>query len=274
MRHVVVCVALLTACSSGTGSVSISTWGENYIEQKIPSTTFADGWELKYSKFLIAIGHIHIADDGEVGGEFLGTKLFDMTQPGKKSIVSFSHLPAKTWPLFRYDIVIATADTELGVATNADKTIMTSGGYSIYVEGAATRGSVTKTFKWGFATQTRFNSCKGQVGGKETAGAVVTTGGTDTIELTIHGDHLYYDDLQAPQAKVRFENMALADTDNDNVITLAELVSVKLVDIPPDRGAYGVGSSNGINDLGAFVTGLSRTIGHFRGEGECVSEKL
>jgi len=44
-------------------------------------------------------------------------------------------------------------------------------------------------------------------------------------------DHLYYDDLQAKDAQVRFGNIAAADADND--------------------------------------AALSPTIGHYRGEGEC-----
>jgi hypothetical protein len=50
---------------------------------------------------------------------------------------------------------------------------------------------------------------------------------------------------------------------------MEELTRVKLAAIPRENGPYGTGSAAGINDLGAFVTALSRTVGHFRGEGEC-----
>ena len=54
-------------------------------------------------------------------------------------------------------------------------------------------------------------------------------------------------------------------------MTLAELSAVKLARLPKENGPYGTGSAADVTDLGAFVTGLTRTVGHFRGEGECIS---
>ena len=97
----------------------------------------------------------------------------------------------------------------------------------------------------------------------------MTNGGVDTVELTIHGDHLYYDDLQSPNAKRRFDAIADADKDMDKTITQDELTAEKLVAIDPMKGAYGTGAASDVDDLGAYVRALSRTVGHFRGEGEC-----
>ena len=95
----------------------------------------------------------------------------------------------------------------------------------------------------------------------------MTEGGNDSIELTIHGDHFFYDDLQAADAVVRGEAVFAADADNDGEVTLAELAQVRLVDLPADQ--YGTGGVDGVDDLGAFIEFLSRTVGHYRGEGEC-----
>ena len=148
---------------------------------------------------------------------------------------------------------------------------MIQGGYSLYVEATATKGAVSKSYKWGFQTATLFDRCKAaNVDGKDGVdGVVVKNGITDTVELTIHGDHLYYDDLQSIDAKVRFDNIAAADVNMDGDITLEELATVKLAAIPKGSGPYGTGSAAGINDLRQFVEALSRTVGHFRGEGEC-----
>ncbi|NUP14441.1 MAG: hypothetical protein HOW73_51075 [Polyangiaceae bacterium] len=51
------------------------------------------------------------------------------------------------------------------------------------------------------------------------------------------------------------------------MITREELAAVSLIDLPPDQ--YGTGGVDGVNDLDAFIEVLSRTIGHYRGEGEC-----
>ena len=195
-------------------------------------------------------------------------KLFDHVAPGVKDVVQFSDIPARAWSRVSYEISPDAAGAELGGgATEDDKALMASGGYSVYVEGEATKEAVKKSFAWGFGVPTLLNDCKGERDGRETEGVIVTNGGADMIELTIHGDHLFYDDLQAANAKLRFNALASADADNSGTITLEELASVKLVDLT--EGTYGTGSAADVNNLRDFVTALSRTVGHFRGEGEC-----
>jgi hypothetical protein len=265
----------LVACgdsaeSDGAGDVAFTTWGEEYIEKEIPPSVVEDGWTIEYSRFLVVIRNVRVADEGgTVAASMPGSKLFDQTKAGVKPVVTFTGLPAKAWTHVSYEIAPATNDTVLEGATEADKQLMVTGGYSVYVEAKATRGLESRRFAWGFRTATLYDRCKGTIGGKDTDGVVVTNGGTDEAQITIHGDHLYYDDLQAKEAKVRFDNIAGADFDNDGIVTLDELGKVKLAEIPAEKGPYGTGSAAGINDLGAFVTALSRTVGHFRGEGEC-----
>lgn len=261
----------LAGCGGGEGAASFDTWGEDYIESEIPSDVFVDGWSVSYQKFIVNIGHVRV---GEAGGETIaqmdGTRVFDHTKAGVKTVVTFDGLPAQSWDHVSYEIPVATADAELDAsASQADKQILVDDEASVHVEGTATNGAVSKTFSWSFAVSTLFDDCKGEKDGKETEGALITNGGTDQIQLTIHGDHLFYDDLQSANANVRFDPIAAADADMDGVITLAELRAVKLVEI--DVGTYGTGSASNIDDLGAFVTALSRTVGHFRGEGECFS---
>jgi len=270
---------VLAACSSsddgngsdGSGRVSFTTWGEDFIEKEIPADV-AGGWTIRYNRFLVVFRNIKVADaNDKVADEMPESKLFDMKSPGVKSIVIFNNIPAKAWEHVSYEIAPATGDTIVGDGTDADKQLMVQGGYSVYVDAVATNGTTTKKYTWGFKTTTLFARCKGLLSGKDTDGVVVTNGGTDEPQLTIHGDHLYYNDLQAKEAKVRFDAMAKADDDGDKdgIITLDELSKVKLAAIPKENGPYGTGSATGINDLGAFVTALSRTVGHFRGEGEC-----
>ncbi len=62
----------------------------------------------------------------------------------------------------------------------------------------------------------------------------------------------------------------IAYTSVDVALPLEELAAVDLADKTKiTAGTYGTGSASNINDLRAFVEALSRTVGHFRGEGEC-----
>lgn len=258
--------------TSGSGAVSFSTWGEDLIEKEIPSSMFADGWTIKYTKFLVVIGDVRIADETGAALQMSTTTLYDHHTPGVKPVVTFADIPAQPYPNVSYAIRPASVSTSLDPsATAADLAMMTEKGLALYVEGSAEKGAEKKTFHWGFGVPTAYTQCRGQKDGREILGVLVTNGGTDDVELTIHGDHLFYDDLQSPNAARRFDAIASADADGDGEVTLAELAPKKLVDIDPASGGYGTGSAGDVNDLGAFVTALSRTVGHFRGEGECIS---
>jgi hypothetical protein len=273
-------LACALGCSStdsdaGKGSVAFSTWGEEYIEQELPASEIEDGWSVKFTKFMVNFQNVTVADSGGLAKATLAKpKLFDMHKNGGPvSLVTFADLPAQNYSKVSFEIAPVTAEAELAPsATQADKDAMVAGKLSVYVEGAATKGAVTKTFKWGFGTATQYADCRGEKSGKEVAGVVITNGGTDDPQLTIHGDHFFYDDLQSPDAKVRFNAIALADDkgDKNGEVTLEELSKVELVALKAEA-PYGTGSASGVNDLRAFVTALSRTVGHFRGEGECTA---
>lgn len=256
--------------SGGTGKVTFTTWGEEYIEDQIPPETFADGFSITYSKFLVSVGNITIADaDGKEAANEPGFFLIDHTEAGVKELVSFDGLEAKAYTKVSYELNTASAadTTKIGKVTDADVTLMTDNQYMVYVEGTLSKDGESKTFKWGFSEPTLLEDCEGEIDGKTTEGVLVTDGGQDVVELTIHGDHPFYDDLQSPDAKVRGQAVFDADANDDGEVTQEELGMVQLVDLPADE--YGTGGVDGVNELGSFVSFLSRTVGHYRGEGEC-----
>ncbi|AKT37544.1 hypothetical protein [Chondromyces crocatus] len=266
-------VACTTGCGSsdegGKGNVSFSTWGEGFIEEGIPAEEFADGWQATFDKFLVVLRNVTVADsEGNTGGEMTGSILVDHKVAGVKPVVSFNGLEAKAWNRVSFEIGPVDADTELVSASEADKALMLDAGASVHVAGQVQKGQEIKRFAWTFTTATAYTACRGEKDGKETEGVLVTNGGTDNVELTIHGDHLFYDDLQSDGAVLRFDALAAADVDGDDAISLKELAMVSLSDI--QTGRYGTGSFSHIDNLESFVTALSRNLGHFRGEGECV----
>lgn len=267
----------LSACSvtdadEGSGSARFSVWGEEYIEQGMPATAFADGWSVSFSKFLIVVGEVSVADEraGEAG-RLRGSQVFNLASVGPHLLGEMESLPARTFNRVAYAVLSAGADTEPHAsATQADLELMQQGPYSVYVTGAATREDRAKTFAWGLSGSTRYTQCVAEIAGRNVEGIAVTNGGTEAVELTIHGDHLFYDDLASSEARPRFAAMADADADLNDEVTLDELTAVRLVSIA--EGSYGTGSASGVDDLGAFVLAQTKTLGHFRGEGHCVAE--
>ncbi len=269
-------VTTLVACGSdaslGKGTLAFTTYGEDYIEREIPSADVEDGWTIRFDSFLVSIGELTVGEpNAEPALRMPNAMLVSMKTPGDKPLITFQEVPAKAYTKVSYAISPVTEQTSLGPGASADdKARMTRDGHAMYVAGSLTRGSEKKSFAWGFSSRTRYADCKASVGGKDTEGVVVTNGSSDSVQLTIHGDHLFYDDLVNPEAKLRVDAIASADADGDGAITLAELSAVKLASLPSSFGPYGTGSAGGVHDLRAFLEALSRTVGHFRGEGECV----
>lgn len=228
-----------------------------------------DGWSIKYDKFLVAFAQIKVADGGgDVGGTAEGSFVVDNVQPGRKKLVSFPDIKAKAWDRVSYQLKPPADDATLVDATSQDLKTLVEGGYSIYIEATATKEDVSKNFALGFQNATQYTDCQAEEDGRETLGIVVTNGSEETSELTTHGDHFFYDRLQGSaganiETSLRFEAIALSDADDDGVITAEELEAQ-----PLDVELYdpsGLPASNMLE----FMTGLSRTVGHFRGEGEC-----
>jgi hypothetical protein len=110
-----------------------------------------------------------------------------------------------------------------------------------------------------------YNNCHSS---ETEVGVAVPSGGSVRAQITVHGDHLFYDDLQSPKAKLRFDLVAGADMDRNNEVTLDELARVDLTTAP--MGQYGTGPfGNTVRDLRQFITTLVATVGHFNGEGHC-----
>ena len=270
------CVAfLVAACSGGTGKLTITTYGEDFIEKGIPAAKSAqeegivDGYSVKFDKFLIALSDITVKDkDDVVGAEAPTQSIFDMVEAGPHAVVTFDAMDAQTW----HDIGVSVKPASNAVPGNADDidvAHMNDHGYSVYVSGTATStGAKTFRFGWGFATATRFDGC---VDADDAPGAIVPNGGSVDVEMTIHGDHFFYDDLQSPDTKLRFAAMARADTNGDGDLTLDELEAVDINAIPVP---YGTGGDSSVDNLRQFAEALTRTLVHYRGEGHCRQHKL
>jgi hypothetical protein len=222
---------------------------------------------------------VTIADDGgNVVAQLEHPLVFDMTKKaiGNPKTLATFELEAKAWPNLSYQMGPITADAKPGdLASDSDVALLQTDQASVHVEGVATAQDGTqKTFNWSFSPATLFQGCHGEQDGKEVEGVLVTNGGNQNVELTVHGDHFFYDDIQSEESVPRFQALADADANQDGEVTLAELDAVPLYTIPADKGTYGTGALGNVNTLGDYQRTLSRTIGHYRGEGSCNSKEV
>ena len=266
------------ACDS-TGLVRFNTSGGQAIEGSIPSDSmgfsgFVDGWVLKYSTFQVPLKELTIRDvKNAVLWKQDQSVLFDLVGSGPFVVDTSTPLYAGRYA-FSYAIgPTAGASPATGSGVSADDvSFMEQRGYSIYVKGTATRAAtatsvaVTKTFEWGFATDTLYTDCTSN----GASGVKATSGITETVELTVRGEHLFFDDLKGDGAKLRFDAIADADkAPNDGKVTLEELNAVQLSSLV--LSPYRTNDTPNVNTLKDFLTALTRSVGHFKGDGECTA---
>ncbi len=248
-----------TACDTARDeALQVRIYGEEYIEEGLPAEIFVDGRSLRYDKFLVSVGGVAVAEKGsEPGLSEPAFQVFDLT---RASDGAGQEVASDLVSLGRYDdtsfTIAPAADAAVGNASAEDLALMVDGGFSVYVAGTATKGDVSKHFAWGFATHTDYSECESL--------ADVRGGQPAVVQLTIHGDHLLYDDLYSKTPNVTFTLIADADADNDGEVSQAELEAVDLRPLPN----YQVGSTD-IVDLWHFIEHLTTTLGHIDGEGHC-----
>ncbi|PCC75200.1 hypothetical protein SAMN02745121_03591 [Nannocystis exedens] len=250
MRTVLFPLLLVCACTAVTErTYEASIYGEEFIEEGIPAAIFSDDWSVTFDKFLVSVGDITVADQ-PLGEEDEPYRIFDLAQAsdGAGFPILEGTIAAED-PGAAY-VIGPSSGAVAGNASEEDVALMKDGGYSIYVQGAATRGGETLTFIWGFSTRTLYTYC-------------ALAGATD-VQLTIHADHLFYDDLFAENPRVSFDLIAASD-DGDGELTADDL---RAVDITTEE-RYQVGHLTNITDLWSFVEQLTATLGHINGEGHC-----
>ena len=257
-------LALLCLCSApgaacgegahGTGTVAVEIWGEELIEAGIPASEFADDWAITFDAFVVTIGAVSAA-----GVDFPEAQAFDLTQPGPLPLAT---LPANAGVIepVGYSLVPTDGNTR---NSNVDSELFDTlvvEGWSVYLRGSATKDGSTITFAWGFDVSVTYLDCH--------ATGTVPANGTGNTQLTIHGDHLFYESLVDHNASLRFGALADADGDGDGDITPAELTAMSGIAF----GAldhYDVPAGSGIDNLWDYLTAQVETLGHIDGEGHC-----
>ena len=250
----------LSGClaKEATGEWSVAVYGEEFIEEGINSDFFADDWAVEFDKFLMVVGQVGTGfGDREriLVEEF---QVFDLSIPSGGSGYQLATVEARAGAFSSVTFEVAgQSDATAANAASADVEMMNQNGYAIYVSGTAVLGAATKTFQLGFTDSTKYADCHGTT--------ELEPDGEATTELTIHADHLFYDDYTANDPGLAFDVFAGADDngDGDGVITWEEMEAVDIT------GLDGYESEGKAADLRAYVELLASSLGHVDGEPHC-----
>ncbi|MFO0744894.1 MAG: hypothetical protein U1F43_04350 [Myxococcota bacterium] len=243
------------------GTLQVTVYGEDYIEDRIPAADVADGWSIDFQRFLVAVSDVSVGKTGKTAALVaVEPRVFDLTKPsnGQGHLLGSADVKGGVYDHASYSIAPAVQGSIAGNVTAADTSFMVDHGYAVYIEATAQKGGESKHFTWAFTGTTHYTSCP-------TAARV--DGDTATAQITVHADHLFATTIGDEAAPLRFQALADADADHDDEVTQAELAAVAISGL----SGYDVAGHTGVTDLGAFVAAQIPAIGHIDGEGMCES---
>ncbi|MGB5532361.1 MAG: hypothetical protein WBN71_04590, partial [Acidimicrobiia bacterium] len=151
---------------------------------------------------------------------------------------------------------------------------MVANGWSFVIEGTITKVSdgATKSFLIEADVPTVYSACA--VEGLEPG---VNVSANSSVDLTLHGDHIFFNGF--PEEEGNVQRLAqwlwdVEDTDGNGVLTRVDFEAAtdvgSLFPSPP-QGVYELtgGPITPINDAWDFIRAQLGTQGHIFGEGEC-----
>jgi hypothetical protein len=272
---------LLVACNKGAeGTVALSAWGEDAAFEGFPNEelSFADGWTLSFDAVVANLTDIELADPDteEVVAGDDGNYLVDLAQAVDPAAITTLSAPEGRYRL-SYAVVPPTAGaTNVNGAPAEAVDAMVANGYRLYVKGTASKDGADVTFTWGFPEAYTYRFCENGADG--TDGVALVADEELEAELTLHIDHIWWDQLGVEEASLRFAPMA-AWAGDDNDVTLDELAAASVPDLrDPDgnpitdetgQNLFYDDAGLGITNLRDFVLFSSIEMAHMNGIGEC-----
>jgi hypothetical protein len=305
MKRIVQFCLLCAGCGAGgSGDLDIRLAAEASITDGLSAGAspddVVDGWSVDFDLFAIAIGRVHVGRAGDARAfdrpETLAVDLAQAPAAGFP-FASFEALPVGAWDDVRFETANAAGATRDASLAQADFDEMVAGGCTFLVSGSLRPGagamscppggacrvvSSPISFRLCIPAATAFGPCQDDTG---ISGVVVAAATTTTANVTIHGDHLFFNGFpEGAEGTVarRAQWLANADTDADDRVTEAELRAIgptQLGVLFPSTFSdgfpgYSLGGAprvdgHGLETAWDYVRAQMRTVGHFQGEGEC-----
>jgi hypothetical protein len=249
--------------------------------------TTVDGWHISFERLLVGIGDAGLVALGSGAGNIDASvctsyanahyeRLFDVAVGGRQTLSDIYGLGtcgvgfSVTVPVF--------GDTPLGagvsaqdlafVRDSAHDTLETNHPRSVYVRGKATRDAMTKRFEWSFGAPYLLRGCVGAGDVGFASDVVLTSGAELSLPVVIHGEELFRES-RSDESPLRFDALAAADADGDQMITLEELRNAVDPSTEADAGFTSAdGGSQSIADLLSY--GLTLRMFRLRDSGPCL----
>jgi hypothetical protein len=272
---------VLIGCGpQGTGTFQVTVAGGERAERGFAPTLLKDRWAITFTKYIVSVGDVEATRE-DTRLERPGMHVVDV-QRGTRPVFTWADVPAGRWDV-GFSMRPPTDEATAHDVAPEDVAEMKSKGWAYLFEGRATKTGVgSYPFRVGLPLNHRYTRCTNGLDG--TQGLVVGDGATETLEMTMHVDHMLYDKLGTHRGvNLRFEAWtALAPP--DGLLTLEslrrqDLLNLKARDGGPlleadgSRVVYDPGSFD-VRTLDQFVVQSLKDQAHLNGGGLCTVTAL
>jgi hypothetical protein len=305
----------LTSCGDdsavGSGALTVLLESEDTItgglEPGDDLENIKDGWQLRFDKFIAAVGDIdvHLATDEEVSAHDENVFVVDLKSVPTSGLPLWElpDLRAGRWE-FNYSTPgagdgatrhesVSQADFDQMRAADATYLIVgaltQSDGRSCPPPGLASPGSAPSsesngaghacyanpsvTFTFLASAETLYGPC--EVDG--IPGFSIADGSSQTVSATVHGDHIAFNGFpEGDEGGIVRLAQWLADCDLnlDGEVTREELEAISPSALGELDSRYQLGGSpiTPLDNMWKYVVAQLKTQGHMNGEGECPSD--
>lgn len=305
------------ACSSGdeagTGSLTVLLEPEDVIIEGMEAGTgpsdIKDGWSVEFDDYIVAVGDIdlHYSTDESIEAEAADVFLVDLkdVRASGEPLWEFESLEAGSWEFHYWSAGAAHGALQHESVSNDDFHLMVDNDYTYLIRGTLTNDdgqscppaslvdpgdaetsgtdeagndcyeSTSVDFVIGARAETSFGPCS--IDG--VPGVAVPDGGSQTVAISIHGDHLFFNGFPsgAEGGISRYAQwLADCDLDLDGTVTVEELEAIPLSDLPQiDEERYQLGGTTiTLYTVYDYVIAQLKTQGHYQGEGECPADGM
>lgn len=253
---------LLTACGPGEGTVAVTAWGEERAYNGFTAEQ-TDGWTITFDHWYTVIEDITLSDPqrGDALATAAGPFLVDWAAlEDPEPVTTLTARAGRADVGFAFDVAGQRADG-VGDVTADELAPLEAGGFVHLVQGSATDGERTLTFSWGLDTAVSYELCRN--GLDDTPGLAIVEGETVGLQLTMHTDHLFWDEMGTEEAALTFGALAEADANGDGDISLAELEQRSTLEAGYETGGFD------LPDLATYLSFAAAQAGHVNGGGLC-----
>ena len=267
-----------------------------------------DGWAAAFDKYILTLGDIDLefSTDEAVTAEAGAVFAVDLTAIPAAGLPlwELKELDAGRWQVHYSFSGAADGATRHESVSEADfdEMVMEENDWTYLIDGAITKSdgrscppssfasppsdammagtnaagdacyeNTNVAFRFGVTAETLLGPC--EIDG--VSGVSVPSGATQTMAITIHGDHLFFNGFPTGDegGTLRLAQwLADCDLNIDGEVTREELEQLRLSDVP-EMAEFQLGGSPidslETQDLWVYVTAQLKTQGHLQGEGEC-----